>query len=637
MTEVKVSFLNETRLKVDWGGYYDAFKVAAIKQVPGSVFVPANKTEDGMPYWTVPAKIDIARELRKQFGKALKLDKEVKAWGKALNRKETKLLSIHTSAGQELPNLQTKYPRMYNALFIGPKNKNMTPAERRAVLKKGGDGSFQMNDVRFMADCDNPANFNHQGTGKTIETIGAVLENEDTANGYKLIIAQLTSTVWEDDLAMWAPGETVLRAMGSRADREAVLRQAQKLHMEGKPFWLIVNAEMVRLVAEYGLNEWTGKREEKSTSHSYPWLFKIQWDVIILDELQKTGLNDPKTLLSRGMQQMQSRKRIALSGTPMGGKALKMYGILHWLEPNEFSSKWQFAENWLEVRQGEYGKDIGEVKEGKEEEFYRMLSRYAVRRTKDEVAPWLPPKNHMDLWVEMEGEQARQYQEFALDAEVRIEEEHLTAVGILAEYTRLKQFASSAQRVTRTWKKNKEGEDVEIISLYPVDPSCKIPAVLSKLEELDVGDSDERFLVFTQFHDFCDVVGAKLKKAKYRVGVIHGGVKLAERHKIVADFKNGKLHGIVLNTYAAGVSLNLEQADTVFFLDETWNPDDQEQAEDRAHRATKTTVVNVYTVRTKDTIESYIEEVNAGKSMSNFNILDARRKGLRANAMKGGS
>lgn len=637
-TPVLASFFDEakTKIKISWGGYYDHELVSAIKKVPGSVFKPAAKTQDGIPYWTVPAKIDVARELRVQFKDRLVLSPEVKAWGKQLNRKTNKLLSIHTTAGQELPNIKLRYPHLHDALFLGPKNKRMTPKERKRVLAKGGDGSFQMNDTRFMADCENPANFNHQGTGKTIETIAAVLENPDTEMGCKLVIGQLTSTVWEDDLAQFgSEDQIVLRATGSRTEREAVLRQAEELFKAGEAFWLIINAEMVRLVAEYEINEWTGKRMEKGTHYSYPWLFSVKWDVIVLDELQKTGLNDPTTLLSRGMQKMRCGKRMALTGTPMGGKIVKLFGILQWLEPDEFSSKWQFINKWLDVADGEYGKEVGELKEGMEEEFYNMLSRYAVRRTKDEVAPWLPPKNHIDLWVNMEGEQAEQYEEFALEAEIRIEEEHLSAVGILAEYTRLKQFASSTQRVKRFVKFNKKKNiDEEIITLTPVAPSCKLKAMSAIVEELDPKESDERFLVFSQFHDICDVAAEQLRKLRYKVAVIHGGVTVPERHEIVRNFVAGRLHGIVLNTIAAGTSLNLEQANTVIFLDETWNPDDQEQAEDRAHRTTKTDVVNVYTIRTHNTIESYIAEVTYGKSQVNFNVLDARRKGLRAYAIQ---
>jgi SNF2 family DNA or RNA helicase len=77
------------------------------------------------------------------------------------------------------------------------------------------------------------------------------------------------------------------------------------------------------------------------------------------------------------------------------------------------------------------------------------------------------------------------------------------------------------------------------------------------------------------------------------------------------------------------VSITLDAADDIVLMDETWVPDDQEQVEDRVHRASNVThQVDVWYVRTKGTIEEGIAQTSAEKAESNHVVLDAQR-GLR--------
>jgi SNF2 family DNA or RNA helicase len=87
---------------------------------------------------------------------------------------------------------------------------------------------------------------------------------------------------------------------------------------------------------------------------------------------------------------------------------------------------------------------------------------------------------------------------------------------------------------------------------------------------------------------------------------------------------------LVMTTTAGGTAITLDRASTVIFLDETWNPDDQEQGEDRTHRASRIHQVMIYRIKTKNTVEEYIEKVLAMKDDINKAILDLRRQGVRS-------
>lgn len=94
---------------------------------------------------------------------------------------------------------------------------------------------------------------------------------------------------------------------------------------------------------------------------------------------------------------------------------------------------------------------------------------------------------------------------------------------------------------------------------------------------------------------------------------------------MVNRFQKGQFRVMCLNTKAAGVSINLDRASTAIFLDETWNPDDQEQAEDRIHRGSRIHQVTIYYIRTKKTIQELIRRKTERKDHSNKVILKLRR------------
>jgi SNF2 family DNA or RNA helicase len=82
---------------------------------------------------------------------------------------------------------------------------------------------------------------------------------------------------------------------------------------------------------------------------------------------------------------------------------------------------------------------------------------------------------------------------------------------------------------------------------------------------------------------------------------------------------------LVMTTETGGVGLNLGMTGAIIILDETWTPDDQEQLEDRGMR-NRTTPLIVYYLRTKETIQEYIWEVNEFKAVTNKNVVDLRSK-----------
>lgn len=609
---------------------YDRDMVFKIKQIPGARFVPADK---GGPAWSFPLELAALRDLRKAFGRMFIPSPELLEWGKAKAMKATALKSLSNSDSAELTVIKHSNPRLWEAIHLGPRGKDMEP-ELRAEKLADPMGSYQCADVAFMAHSNGPLNALHPGLGKTIETIASVFES-GMEKGPHLVIAPLTSleTVWVKELSLWQDYPALV-TLGGKQDREWVMEDAQMLLDSGKPFWLVVNHAMVRQRETKVFNKKLGEYEIK-VEPLYPFLHNTEWNTVILDEAHKSGVQNVTTQTSKGLHGLKAQKRIAITGTPIGGSPIKLFGLLSWLSPREFTSKWRWAEQWLHVTSNGFGKTIGGVRKEKEEQFYEHIAPYMIRRTKAEVLKDLPPKQYVELWAEMDGKQLAQYRAMAEESEAKIagmEEEgknaSIIATCVLAEYTRLKQFASAECTFGKYIN-----ADTETREVVPTTNSCKLPVLMDLLEERGIleDEGDEQVVIFSQFSKMVDMIHRHLTEQGIKALKLTGATNApGQRTDIQNEFQSDdqdRARVLCVTTTAGGVAITLDRASTVVFFDETWVPDDQEQAEDRCHRASRIHQVTVYYIRSKGSIEENIQNRVGRKDLVNRKILDLRRAG----------
>ncbi|CAN8068575.1 unnamed protein product [Agarophyton chilense] len=114
-------------------------------------------------------------------------------------------------------------------------------------------------------------------------------------------------------------------------------------------------------------------------------------------------------------------------------------------------------------------------------------------------------------------------------------------------------------------------------------------------------------LVYSQFTRVLDILEDYCGKTGYKFVRLDGQSALADRRDIVAEWQtNEELFVFLLSTRAGGVGLNLTAADTVIFFDSDWNPTQDLQAMDRAHRLGQERPVTVYRLITQGTIEERV-------------------------------
>lgn len=111
-------------------------------------------------------------------------------------------------------------------------------------------------------------------------------------------------------------------------------------------------------------------------------------------------------------------------------------------------------------------------------------------------------------------------------------------------------------------------------------------------------------LIYSQFTRVLDILEDYCAKTAFKFVRLDGQSALADRRDIVAEWQtNEELFIFLLSTRAGGVGLNLTAADTVIFFDSDWNPTQDLQAMDRAHRLGQERPVTVYRLISRGTIE----------------------------------
>lgn len=114
-----------------------------------------------------------------------------------------------------------------------------------------------------------------------------------------------------------------------------------------------------------------------------------------------------------------------------------------------------------------------------------------------------------------------------------------------------------------------------------------------------------KVLIFSQFKTQLDLIQDYAQELReWIVCRIDGSVSQEERQRQIREFnENPEFKLFLLSTRAGGQGINLASADSVILFDSDWNPQQDLQAQDRAHRIGQKKPVVVYRLATKNTVE----------------------------------
>lgn len=137
------------------------------------------------------------------------------------------------------------------------------------------------------------------------------------------------------------------------------------------------------------------------------------------------------------------------------------------------------------------------------------------------------------------------------------------------------------------------------------ESEVKLRHLKDSLANLNQQHPGSKILIFTESRDTLDHLEKHIKdKWGYSVCTIHGGMRLEERIRAEATFKNDAQ--VLIATEAAGEGINLQFCNLMINYDLPWNPNRLEQRMGRIHRYGQTREVFIFNLMASDTREGRV-------------------------------
>ncbi|KAJ3617616.1 hypothetical protein Zmor_008818 [Zophobas morio] len=139
--------------------------------------------------------------------------------------------------------------------------------------------------------------------------------------------------------------------------------------------------------------------------------------------------------------------------------------------------------------------------------------------------------------------------------------------------------------------------------------------------------SGHRVLVFCQMTRLMSVLEDYFEWKAYKYLRLDGSTSSEKRDHMLSLFnaERSEYFVFMLSTRAGGLGLNLQSADTVIIFDSDWNPHQDLQAQDRAHRIGQKREVRALRLVTTNSVEEYILEAALRKLSMDAKVIQAGR------------
>ena len=310
-------------------------------------------------------------------------------------------------------------------------------------------------------------------------------------------------------------------------------------------------------------------------------LLEQKFDLLVLDESQ--NIKNINSQTTKAVLLLNAKKRVALSGTPIENNLLELYSLFRFLNPEMFGSVQRFTNSYILPIQ-KYS-DTSTI-----EELKKKIYPFLLRRVKKEVLEDLPDKIEKLVYVDMNDEHRRFYEErrkyyYSLLKKNTSSQGNFDKFFVLQAINELRHIVSSP-----------ELESKKIIS------SKKEVLIENVIEAIE---NNHKVLVFVNYLSSIESICDSLKENKIKYLKMTGQTK--DRQTLVDKFQNDSRYKVfVMTLKTGGVGLNLVSADTIFIYDPWWNTTVENQAIDRAYRLGQDKTVFAYKMIMRNTIEEKI-------------------------------
>jgi SNF2 family DNA or RNA helicase len=406
------------------------------------------------------------------------------------------------------------------------------------------------------------------GLGKTLQTIAHLTAEVESGRAQtpSLVIAP-TSLVfnWQREIAKFAPDLRTVVLHG--ASRHALWERVDAAHV---------------VVTTYGVLVRDLEQLQARSFH-----------LLILDEAQ--AIKNSRGRAHKAIKQLDAAYRLCLSGTPVENNLGELWSLFDFLMPSLLGNAESFRARFRNPIER-----LGD--ERRLEALRERVAPFILRRTKDQVAPDLPPKTEIVRPVDLTGAQRELYESIRVAAHARvrraIQDKGVagSTIAILDALMKLRQVCC-------------DPAIANVGAARKVDRSAKRELLFEMLEQ-QLGQG-RRILVFSQFTSMLSRIGQSLSDR--RIGYVSLTGATPNRQKPIDAFEGGEVDVFLISLKAGGTGLNLTSADTVIHYDPWWNPAAQDQATDRAYRIGQTKPVFVYNLIVAGSVEERMLQLQRKK------------------------
>ncbi len=325
----------------------------------------------------------------------------------------------------------------------------------------------------------------------------------------------------------------------------------------------------------------------------------INWEYVILDESQM--IKNKESKMFKAINEIPAENRLSLSGTPIENSLSDLWSQMQFINPEMLGSFPFFKAHYLNPI--EKHQDVDALAQ-----LANLIKPYILRRTKEEVAPDLPPLTEQIEYISLEKAQMDVYDKvksatrnylLGLDDSDRAYKFH-----VFAALTKLRQIAN----------------DPYMVDLEYDGGSEKKKHILSKMDE--VRKSGHKVLIFSAFTKLITIFQNECDANDWQYVSLTGKDNQKQRKASVDSFQTDEdVSFFFISLKAGGTGLNLTAADYVFILDPWWNPFAEKQAIARAHRIGQEKPVTVIRYIARETIEEKILKLQERKTNLSNDII----------------
>ncbi|OUM55732.1 hypothetical protein BVG19_g5318 [[Candida] boidinii] len=471
-----------------------------------------------------------------------------------------------------------------------------TITKQASLLVGGTLKEYQLKGLEWMVSLYN----NHlngiladeMGLGKTIQSISLItylIESKKETGKFLVIVPLSTITNWTLEFEKWAPGVNTVVYKGSQQQRKQLQYQIK-----------YGNFTVLLTTFEYIIRD-------------RPLLSKFKWAHMIIDEGHRMKNAQSKLSLTLN-QYYHTRNRLILTGTPLQNNLPELWALLNFILPKVFNSVKSFDE-WFNTPFANTGhQDKLELTEEESlliiRRLHKVLRPFLLRRLKKDVEKDLPDKIEKVVKCKFSSLQNCIYKQML---------EHnalFVGAGVRgATKSGLKGLNNKIMQLRKICNHPFVFEEVE----DAINPSRLTTDMIwrssGKFELLDrilpkFKATGHRVLIFFQMTQVMDIMEDFLRYRDMKYMRLDGSTKADDRQLMLQDFNapDSDYFCFLLSTRAGGLGLNLQTADTVIIFDTDWNPHQDLQAQDRAHRIGQKNEVRILRLITDDSVEEIVLE-----------------------------